>query len=114
MARSAIPTDAETPDRASSSGRNGNESGRARLEARLPAHVKDLIEYAANLEGRSLSDFVVESARSAAMASIERHQVIHLTLEESKRLVELLLDPPVPNEALRRAKASHARLIEMR
>lgn len=110
MARRATPADVESPEASASRRRNG----RARLEARLPVHVKEMIEYAANLEGRSLSDFVVESARSAAMASIERHQVIQLTMEESKRLVELLLNPPPPNEAQRKAKADHARLVEMR
>jgi len=84
------------------------------LEARLPSEVKELIEQAASLEGLSVSDFVVQSARSAALESIERHQIIYLTAEESKRLVELLLDPRPPNEALRKARADHARLIEAR
>lgn len=89
-------------------------SGRVRLQVRLSEDVKALIERAANLEGRSLSDFVVQSAHQAALETIERHEVIRLPAEESRRLAELLLDPPEPNEALREAAARHARLIESR
>jgi uncharacterized protein (DUF1778 family) len=41
-----------------------------RLEARVSAEQKALMERAAALEGRSLTDFVVGSAQAAAAATI--------------------------------------------
>lgn len=106
----------QTAKRKQTAGGKRPEEGaaRTRLEARLPADIKAMIEHAASLEGRSVSDFVVDSARSAALETIERHQTIRLTLEESYRLVDLLLNPPEPNDALRRAFEAHSRLVESR
>ncbi len=39
----------------------------ARLEARLPARVYALLKRAAELKGRSISDFVVTAAQGAAL-----------------------------------------------
>jgi len=38
-------------------------------------------------------------------------RVIRLTVEEQRRFVEVLLDPPAVTPALKRAKRAHARLI---
>ena len=43
----------------------------ARLEARLPASVYALLKRAAELKGRSISDFVVSAAQDAAQRAIE-------------------------------------------
>ena len=75
----------------------------ARLEARLSPEVKALMQKAADLEGRSLTDFVVTSAQAAAYAVIERHHTLKLTLEDSEAFVETLLQPPEPNTALQQA-----------
>ncbi|MFY9825684.1 MAG: DUF1778 domain-containing protein [Thermoanaerobaculia bacterium] len=37
--------------------------------------------------------------------------LIRLSIEDQRRFVELLLDPPAPAPALERAKRAHARLI---
>ena len=43
----------------------------ARLEARLPASVYALLKRAAELQGRSLTDFVVSAAQNAAQRVVE-------------------------------------------
>jgi uncharacterized protein (DUF1778 family) len=82
-----------------------------RLEARLPAETKAIIQHAADISGRSLSDFVVTSALEAAEETIRRHEVIVLSARDSIALVEALLNPREPNEALREAFRLHRELI---
>jgi uncharacterized protein (DUF1778 family) len=74
-----------------------------RLEARLTADQKALLQRAADLEGTSLTDFVIRSAQRAAETAIQTHESIFLTARESRAFVEALLNPPAPNAALRAA-----------
>ena len=75
----------------------------ARLEARLPAGIHTLLKRAAEIEGRSLTDFVVTAAREAACRTIEQALIIRLSLEDQRRIAEAILSPPDPAPALRRA-----------
>lgn len=75
----------------------------ARLEARLPSEVHALLKRAAEIQGRTLSDFVVSAAREAACRTIEEAEIIRLSLEGQRRLAELLLNPPRPAPALKKA-----------
>ncbi len=84
---------------------------RERLEARLSPEQKALLERAAALEGRSLTDFVVSNAQAAAVETIERHEVIALTARDSLAFAEALMNPPVPNARLRAAAERHRDLI---
>jgi uncharacterized protein (DUF1778 family) len=89
-----------------------SESNRtARLEARIAPEALALVKRAAELEGRSVSDFVVAAAQEAAHRAIEEAGIIRLSAEDQRRFVELLLNPPEPAPALRRAKEAHARLF---
>jgi uncharacterized protein (DUF1778 family) len=84
----------------------------ARLEARLPAHVYTLIKRAAEMQGRTLTDFVVAAAREAAYKAIEEAEVIHLSVEDQQRFAEAILEPPdEPTPALRRAFERHRQLF---
>jgi uncharacterized protein (DUF1778 family) len=71
-----------------------------RLEARLSADAKAIIQHAADLTDRSLSEFVVSSALEAAKQTIREHEVIVLSARDSALFVEALLDPRGPNDAL--------------
>lgn len=75
---------------------------RERLEARVTADQKALFLQAANLQGRSLTDFIISSAQAAAEETIRTHQIV-LSAQDSALFVEALLNPPEPNENLRRA-----------
>lgn len=68
-----------------------------RIEARVPPDVKRRIEYAAELQGRSLTDFVTAAADERACAVIEQHQVVRLSVDDSMALAESILNPPAPN-----------------
>ena len=84
---------------------------RERLEARVSPEQKALIQRAAALTGRSLTDFLVSSAQAAAEETIRTHQVIRLSARDSEILFEALLNPPEPNEALQEAARRHRELF---
>ena len=84
---------------------------KARLEARIAPKALAIVRRAAELQGRSVSDFVVAAAHEAAQRAIEEAQFIRLSVEEQRRFVDLLLNPPPPAAALRRARKGHAKLI---
>ncbi len=83
----------------------------ARLEARLAPEVHDILKRAAEIEGRSLTDFVVAAASAAARATIAQAEVLHLSRESALAFASLLADPPAPAPAMDRARAHHERLI---
>ena len=83
----------------------------ARIEARIAPDALRVVKWAAELQGRSISDFVVAAAQEVAHRTIDEAQVIRLSIQDQQRFVELLLNPPALAPALKRAKKAHARLI---
>jgi uncharacterized protein (DUF1778 family) len=93
---------------------HGGTTKRERLEARVSTEQKELLQHAADLQGRTLSDFVVESAQRAAEEVIRAHSVVMLSARDSRAFVEALLEPPMPNGALRTAAARYQETVEER
>lgn len=83
----------------------------ARLEARISPDLHKLLKRAAELEGRTLTDFVVSAVRDAAQHAIEQNDIIRLSLADQQRFAEVLLSPPKPTPALKRAMARHDKLF---
>jgi uncharacterized protein (DUF1778 family) len=83
----------------------------ARIEARIAPDALAVVRRAAEIQGRSVSDFVVAAAQEAANRTIEEAQLIRLSVRDQQRFAELLLNPPPLPPALKRAKKAHARLI---
>ena len=82
-----------------------------RIEARLSSDAKVVIQRAADLSGRSVSDFVVSSALEADKETIREHEIIVLSARESISFVEALLDPKGPNEALLAAAGRYREVL---
>ena len=72
-----------------------------RLETRVTADQKRLIERAAALQGRTVTDFVLTSVQEAARRAIEEHQRLDLSVRDSEAFVSALLDPQPVNERMR-------------
>lgn len=83
----------------------------ARLEARLPADIYALLKRAAEIEGRTLSDFVVSAAREAASRTIQESGILRLSVEDQKLFANAILNPPAPNAALKRIAKRHRKLF---
>ena len=82
----------------------------ARLEARIAPEALAVVRHAAELEGRSLSDFVVAAVQEAARRRIEEDFIIHLAVEDQRAFAEMLLNPPPLAPAMERAREVHSRL----
>lgn len=80
---------------------------RERIEARISGDVKDLISAAAKMEGRSLSDFVISSALSAAREVIRANSVLELSSRDQVLFAETLINPPAPKDTLRVAASNY-------
>ncbi|SAK52811.1 hypothetical protein AWB75_01744 [Caballeronia catudaia] len=81
-------------------------SVRGRITARLSAENQEILQLAADLQGSTLNQFVVQAALRAAEQVIEHDDVIRnirLSVKQSERFFALLDAPPKPNEALQRA-----------
>lgn len=79
----------------------------ARLEARISVEQKTVLQHAAALSGRTLSEFVVASAQEAASRVIQEHETIRLSRTEQIAFVTALLNPPAPKKRLSQAAAAY-------
>jgi uncharacterized protein (DUF1778 family) len=80
---------------------NANRVRGERLETRVTADQKKLIERAAALQGRTVTDFVLASVQDAARRAIEDHQRLDLSLRDSQAFVEAMTHPQPVNARLR-------------
>ena len=74
-----------------------------RLVARVSAEQRELIQRAASLEGRTVTDYVMASAESSARETIQAHEALRLSLDGARQFFEAIEHPAPPNEALLRA-----------
>ncbi|QIM63645.1 hypothetical protein A1D29_10265 [Pasteurellaceae bacterium Orientalotternb1] len=84
----------------------------SRFEARVQVDVHSLLKRAAEIEGRSLSDFVINNALIAAKKIIEQQDILQLSAADQQLFANALLNPPPPNAAMKKAIALHRKLIE--
>jgi uncharacterized protein (DUF1778 family) len=83
----------------------------ARLEARISAELHATLKRAAELQDRTVTDFVIAAVQEAAQRAIQQAGVITLSLADQERFARALLSPPKPNAALKRAFARQRKLI---
>jgi uncharacterized protein (DUF1778 family) len=75
----------------------------SRLGFRVDAETKRMVERAAALERRSLTDFCLSVLTEATRATITRHQSLVLSDRDRAAFFDALVHPPKPNARLRRA-----------
>ncbi len=83
----------------------------ARLEARISTELHAMLKRAAEIQGRSMTDFVVSAVQEAAQRAIEQGEVVRLSMADSERFAQALLSPPDPSPALERAFARRRKLL---
>ena len=71
----------------------------ARMDLRVPQPVRDIIDRAAAMQGRTRTDFVLEAALEKAEQIIERQTVIRAAMQAQELLTKALMedrpeDPP--------------------
>jgi len=85
-----------------------------RLEARVPVFLKRIIQRAADLQGRSITDFVIGTLDKSARETVREHEVMKLSAEDSRIFAQALINPPKPNATLKRAFAAHSKTVTMK
>ena len=83
----------------------------ARLEARIPHDLHVLLRQVADLQGRTVSDFVVVAVREAAQQALEKANLLQLSAADQEQFAKALLSPPPQNDAMKRAFEHHASLV---
>ena len=90
---------------------NPIQSKAERIETRLPEGAKQQIELACQLQGRSVSDFVVTAALTEAARVIKENTILELSIKDSSAVAQAILNPPPPNtKAIDAARRHNKRL----
>ncbi|WP_052481430.1 type II toxin-antitoxin system TacA family antitoxin [Gilvimarinus agarilyticus] len=83
------------------------EAKSTRLVARVSQTTQDLIRNAAELSGVTISQFLIEAARTKASKIISEAQTIQLSMEGADSFFAAFDNPPEPNERLKAAAAQY-------
>lgn len=84
----------------------------ARLEIRVSAEIKALLDEAAASVGLSTSAFVLATVTPRAREVVQQHEMMELSAAESQAFVHQLLNPAEPSAALRQAAARYWARVE--
>ncbi len=86
-------------------------SSTARLEARISPDLHAMLKRVAELQGRTMTDFVVAAIQEAAQRAIEQSEVVRLSLADQECFAHALMSPPQPSKALKRAFIRRSKLL---
>jgi uncharacterized protein (DUF1778 family) len=87
----------------------------ARLEARIPIHVFEEMQRAADLRGMTMTAFIISTAGEAARRTVEDAEILRLSREDQIRFAEALIRPPKPVSARwKRTAKLYAKMVEER
>ena len=67
-----------------------HETPMSRIDARIPLAVRETIDRAAAMQGRTRTDFLIEAALEKAERVIAEQTVIRLTMRDQELLAEAL------------------------
>ncbi|HYS45860.1 MAG TPA: DUF1778 domain-containing protein [Rhizomicrobium sp.] len=76
------------------------------VNLRMPASVRDLIDDAAELAGKTRTAFIIESSRRDAMDVLLDQRLFSLDAKQYGAFLKALDEPPAPNDKLKRLMAS--------
>jgi uncharacterized protein (DUF1778 family) len=83
----------------------------SRLGFRVDRKTKALVERAARVERRNLTDFCLTALIDAARKALEQHESLALSAADRAAFFDALVRPPKPNARLRRAlRAERSRI----
>ena len=86
---------------------------KTRITTRVPEELRDTLEQAAQLQGATLNQFMVQSAFEKAQRILERETVIRLSQRDAQKVLSLLEHPPRANKSLKKAARAYRRHIRV-
>ncbi len=91
------------PRNAATARSEGRRLRGSRLGFRVDGRTKELVERAAELERRSLTDYCLTALTEAAERTIARHETLVLSERDRQVFFDTLINPPKLNPRLKRA-----------
>ncbi|MBV6305642.1 DUF1778 domain-containing protein [Candidimonas humi] len=82
-----------------------------RLQVRLSAEAKTVLQLAANYRHKTVSQFVLTTALAEAEKVIRENEAVSLSAADWKVFYDALSNPPAPNAALRKAFAKYQKTV---
>ncbi|MBF0555513.1 MAG: DUF1778 domain-containing protein [Nitrospirae bacterium] len=95
-----------------STGAHKSASKGGRLEARISVAQKRLFERAAELQGSTLTDFVVSTLNTTATKVIQDHEVMTLAGQDREIFVSVLLNPTLTSGRLKKAVKRYKKIMD--
>lgn len=89
------------------------EDEKVRITARVPSEMRDALEQAAQLQGATLNQFVVQSAYQEAQRVLERETVIRLSQRDAQKVFSMLEHPPKANKEMKAAIKAYHELVRV-
>ena len=88
----------------------------SRIDARIPLSVREAIDRAAAMQGRTRTDFLIAAALEKAEQVIAEQSLERLALEDQRALAAALLSEAtdVPSPFLETLSSEYARRVERR
>lgn len=84
-----------------------------RIDVRISKEQKELIKFASELKGfKSLTEFVVFCINNEANKIIIENNQILKSIEDKKVFINALLNPPKPNDKLKKAQLNYLKFME--
>ena len=90
---------------------NTGEAKNERLQVRLNAEAKTVLQRAANYRHKTVSQFVLTTALAEAEKVIRENEAVALSAADWKVFYDALSNPPAPNTALRNAFAKYNKAV---
>jgi uncharacterized protein (DUF1778 family) len=88
-----------------------SKSQSARLEARISQDLHMTVKRAAEIQGRTMTDFVVHALQMAASRAIAQSDHVRLSVVDQEAFASALIEPAKPNAALKRAFTKASKLL---
>jgi uncharacterized protein (DUF1778 family) len=88
-----------------------DKSQNARLEARISLDLHMTVKRAAEIQGRTMTDFVIHALQVAASEAIAQSDQVRLSLADQETFAHAMIAPAKPNAALKRAFAKANKLL---
>jgi uncharacterized protein (DUF1778 family) len=73
----------------------------SRIEIRTNPEIKLIIEKAAGIKGKTISEYILGQSLSSARKDIEQMESITVSNKDRDMFYSLLTNPPAPNKALK-------------
>jgi uncharacterized protein (DUF1778 family) len=85
-----------------------------RIDVRISKEQKEFVKYASEIRGfKNLTEFIIFCVNKEANEIILENNLILKSLEDKRVFVDALLNPPAPNEKLKRAQLNYLNFIEV-